>query len=348
MINGIDEMIKSAKDKITELADKVLTAICDFFGVDKPTDSSELGKLGVDIINQLRDGINNMIGKVKDKIREVADAVITKFCEILGIDKPKDKQEFLQFGIKVLQQLNAGIYGMISKVKDMIRQVAEGAIAKFNEFWENFKNVGHYLIEGFKNGIKNAAYLVTSAVKGVGEDAVSAVKSVLGINSPSTVFAEIGQYADEGLAQGLYRYASLVEDAGEDVAFNAIDSVSDAIANIYDMVNDEMDGDPVIKPVLDLSDVMAGASAINDMLTTNRSVNLAATTSSAFNGRVSEQTSMTTAFEDLRNTLSGISLGGGTSNNNVFYITGDDPRAIAEEVSRILQEDVDKEGRAWA
>lgn len=349
MINGLGEMVGKAKEAITNLADKVLTEICNFFGVDKPTNASEFGMLGINIINQLKDGINDMIDKVKDKIREVADGLLTKFCEILGIEKPKDKQEFMQFGIKILQQLNAGIYGMIGKVKDMIRQVAEGAMDKFNSFWEDFKDIGWDLIDGFKQGIKNAAYLVTSAVTKVGNDAINTVKSVLGIASPSKVFTEVGMYADEGLALGISKYATLVEDASEDVGFTAVDSVKDALNNIYNIAEEDLDGDPVIKPVLDLTDVMNGANAINNLLSGNRSMALAAINSGVVNSNITAQNNTASAFEQLRNTLGGLSVGnGGVTNNNVFNISGDNPRAIAEEVSIILQEQVEQENRAWA
>ena len=349
MINGLNDMIESAVAAITKLADDVLTAICNFFGVDKPTDASEFGKLGIDIINQLKDGINSMISKLKEKIREAADGMLTKFCEILGIDKPKDKQEFQQFGIKVIQQLNAGIYSMLTKAKNMIGSVADGMVEKAHMYIEVFKAAGYNLIDGLKQGIKNAAYLVTSAVKSVGDDAIYTVKSVLGIASPSKVFAEIGRYVDEGLAGGISSYASKVDDAVEDVGYGAINSMSSVIASISDAISNDMDSQPTIRPVLDLTDVVRGASAINGMFSSDKTMNLAAQSSVDINTNIVSKNNTAEAFESLRNTLSGISGNqNGIVQNNTFNISGEDPRAIAEEVSNILQRQVERQGAVWA
>jgi phage-related protein len=61
---------------------------------------------------------------------------------------------------------------------------------------------GKNLITGLWNGIRGAFDGVVEKVKKLVEKLPTAVKKVLGIKSPSTVFAEIGGYLAEGLGVG--------------------------------------------------------------------------------------------------------------------------------------------------
>ena len=63
------------------------------------------------------------------------------------------------------------------------------------------------------NGIKSAFDSTISKVKALASKLPSAVKKVLGIHSPSRVFAEIGMYTGEGFALGIERSYRQVQSA---------------------------------------------------------------------------------------------------------------------------------------
>lgn len=357
MINGLGEMIEKAKEKITELADKVLTKICDFFGVKKPTDASELGKLGKDIIHNMIDGITSMIDKAKEAIRNLADKVLTKICNFFGIDKPTNASELGSLGQKIIQNFNAGIYGMIDKAKNMVGEFAKRVLDKVCNFFGvetpgsvgELYSIARQVIDGFIQGIKDK---VDSAVRAVGNfcnDVIDKCRNAFDINSPSKVFMEIGQYVDEGLAVGIDKYSKTVTDATEDMGYNAIDSISSVLSNISDYVNSEMDADPTIRPVLDLSDVTAGAQTINDLLSGDRAMNMASSSSMSMNAALANQTTTQMMLDELRGALSNF---GGTQesvvNNNTFNISGSNPKEIADEINKILQEQMVREDSVWA
>ena len=70
-------------------------------------------------------------------------------------------------------------------------------------FKENFMEAGELTWDGFKNGIKKTWSNVSSWCKeNIVDPFVNAVKSLLGIHSPSTVFAEIGSNIVYGLQDG--------------------------------------------------------------------------------------------------------------------------------------------------
>ena len=67
---------------------------------------------------------------------------------------------------------------------------------KFSEFGSN-------LIQGLINGVSSMFPKLTSSISGVAESVVGTFKSLLGIHSPSRVFAGLGGFTMEGLEQGL-------------------------------------------------------------------------------------------------------------------------------------------------
>jgi hypothetical protein len=188
------------------------------------------------------------------------------------------------------------------------------------------------------------------AIGKFGEDTVTGLKNILGIESPSKVTYGIGKYFDEGFANAVTDYAYLSEDAVAGMADGSIATMAGTLSSLSDMVMDEVDTDPVIKPVLDLSDVMYGTSLMDGMLNSDRSLQLTAGVSDGINANLAQQASMRSAFDDLRMSLGNIGKDDGKEPRQVnnFYISGDDPRAIADEVSRILQTKVERKGMTWA
>ena len=357
MINGLGEMIGKAKEKITELADKVLTAICNFFGVDKPTSVSELGKMGHDIIQNMIDGISNMIGKAKEKITELADKVLTAICDFFGIKKPENANEFLNLGKTIILKFNAGIYGMIEKAKSMVTDFAKKVLDAVCKFFgvETPGSVGELysiakdLINGFIEGVYDK---VNDAIYAVGEfcdDVIQKCKNVFGVASPSKVFMAIGAFLDEGLAIGIEKNVDGVTDATENMGNMAIDSLSSAISSITDIIDGMIDYDPTIRPVLDVSGIADGVSTIDGMLSSNRTMGLAINSSTDINSKIAAQHDSVSALDSLRASLSGLSNGGNTTTqNNTFNISGSNPKEIADEINKILQEQMVREDSVWA
>ena len=193
-------------------------------------------------------------------------------------------------------------------MKTAATNVATNALNGIKSKISDFKSIGSNIISGLKNGISNAASSVVEAAKGVVSSALDGAKKLLGIHSPSKEFAKVGRFSDEGMVQGLNQYSGLVADASANVGETAVDSMSKAISGIAERLDSEMDSDPTIKPVLDLSDVTDGVSQIDDMLYSQRSLQLAKSIdigNSSNNGIIQNATKsvtegLTYEFENLR------------------------------------------------
>ncbi|WP_439947162.1 phage tail tape measure protein [Streptomyces sp. BBFR109] len=74
-------------------------------------------------------------------------------------------------------------------------------------------SAGRDLILGFIHGVESMASAAINKVKSIGSRAVSGIKGVLGIHSPSKVFRSIGIYVNEGLVDGLTGSTAKVQAA---------------------------------------------------------------------------------------------------------------------------------------
>ena len=136
---------------------------------------------------------------------------------------------------------------------------ARGSMSKFYD-------AGRYLVTGFANGIRDNIYLAQLAAIKMADDTETAARSKLHINSPSKVFRKIGAGVPEGFAQGIERFSYLGTRAVEGMSNDAIDSASKVLSNINAVLTDDVNTQPTIRPVVDLSNVESSSDAISNML----------------------------------------------------------------------------------
>ncbi len=129
-------------------------------------------------------------------------------------------------------------------------------------------NVGRAITDGMANGIYSGRSSVTSAAREVAQSALAASKRALDIRSPSREFFKVGAFTSEGQALGMLSEIDMVTNASEDLGKSAIKALQDSLSNYGGETMLGIDENPVITPVFDLSQLQAGASAINGMLST--------------------------------------------------------------------------------
>ena len=158
-----------------------------------------------------------------------------------------------------------GIKDKFEDAKNAIGDLITKILGKFQEKFEDFKNAGKNIIDGLIQGIKDKFEDAVSAASELGNKILNSAKEALGIASPSKEFAKIGRWSDLGLAKGLTDYASYALRAASEVGDGAIDAMQSSFGNISNVITGDIDLDPVIRPVLDLTDVTNGAKQIGSM-----------------------------------------------------------------------------------
>lgn len=209
-----------------------------------------------------------------------------------------------------------------------------------DKLWDKIKNIGEFLIAPFK---KVGSFF--GDLFGTGKDEF---EKAADINSPSGVMREEGNYIGEGLILGVKDKMSGIEDASENMADSMIDPVSDAVAQVEEMAEEDMDSEMILTPVLDLTKVKEGLASFRNMT--------GFLDSSSITGNINTSQNLGTDISANAPTFSSMSskmgdLAGFANKTinfeNVFNITSSDPEGVADEVSSILQRQVEREETVW-
>lgn len=210
-----------------------------------------------------------------------------------------------------------------------------------------FYSVGYNCAIGFANGISAGSFSAVAKARAMADAAIRAAKEELDINSPSRVFMKIGQGVPEGFAKGIDKYGYYVANSIDTMATDAFENTKSAIARIGNALDvADMDSQPTIRPVVDLSNVESGVSAINGMFGNNfalgAQLNLnAISTSMRRNRQNGANDDVVSAIDRLRKDVGNL--------ENHSYSIGDVTYSAGSEVANAIETLVNAvrvEGRA--
>ena len=218
--------------------------------------------LALSFIEGVADGLTNNKERMGEAVRNVIEALLTTGVEVIkgGVTG------FLEGGKELLTGLIDGIKEKWPAIKTAVSDTIEKAKEGFANMGSKLLQAGRDLIQGFINGLTEKAGAVVAKATEIAGGAVNAVKNFLGINSPSRVFKEIGRYTAEGMAVGLDKYAYMAENSASAIAEGVLNNVKDPLSNVSKILNDDIDANPKITPVVDLTNVKNGARLLNGML----------------------------------------------------------------------------------
>lgn len=180
-----------------------------------------------------------------------------------------------------LRQEFAENVGLIKKDTEAeMREMTEAATKILKE--AGWTETGQQIPAGLAEGVSLSKSAFLDELTSMALAGVEAVKSTLKINSPSRVFRELGNFTGLGFVTGLADYAKKSYAAGANVAEYAADGLSNAMSIAAELLSGDMDAQPTIRPVLDLSDVMRGADELNSLFYPQRTIGLVGQASLAF------------------------------------------------------------------
>lgn len=218
--------------------------------------------LTLSFIEGIADGLLNNQDRITTAIDKVIRALVSTAVTVLSAGTP----DFVKKGIELIQGAIDGIIEKWPDIKESVKgaldSAKQGMVNAGTALWQ----AGVDTIQGFINGIASMATSVATKAKEVASGAVSSVKKFLGIHSPSRVFIEIGKFTAQGMSVGLDKYSRLAENSAEDLASNVVDSVRNPLSAVSKILDGEMDVNPTITPVMDLSNVSKGARLLSNMI----------------------------------------------------------------------------------
>ena len=199
---------------------------------------------GWDILIGFLSGIRDNIGELVIVVAEI----ITEFLDAVALAVP----DIIQSGWDLML---AFIEGLTASVEDNLHLI----IAAIGD-------LAAAIIDGLLRGIADGAGSVISALVQLAIDAWEAALKWLGVESPSKKFRYIGEMIVLGLVKGINDMAHHAPNAAKRVAKSTVKAMSDAVAAITEGIDGEMDLDPTIRPIIDMTEIVETANLLDDML----------------------------------------------------------------------------------
>lgn len=209
--NVADGILQNIPNLITT-AGELITTFASFIMQNMPT----IMQKGTELMLNLVNGIINNLPKIVESVAKI----IAKFVSTVAQNLP----QILKSGIEIIGKLVVGLLQAIPQIVNAIPQIVDSIKNTFSNV--DWGSIGHNLIEGIADGIRNAAGWIIDAARDAAQSAFDAACSWLGINSPATKGIYIGEMLDKGFALGVEDNMGVAESAVEKLADTSLDSLT--------------------------------------------------------------------------------------------------------------------------
>ena len=267
-IAGVRSQDSSSRTTFTNIVSGCLTVIRNKYGEFTSTGTQTMVKLIAGVRSQ-------------DSSARLAFTNIISAC--LTVIKNK-YAEFTSTGRECMVKFIAGVRSKDSELRTAFTTTLSGSVTAIKDYYSQFKSAGSYLVDGFCDGISENTWKAEAKARAMAAAAAEAAEDELDEHSPSKRFYGIGNFAGVGFINALIDNVSKAGKAGREIARSSIDGLNDIISRIADYVDADMDVQPTIRPVLDLSAVEAGSGRLNTLFSRNQALSV----STGMNDRVSE------------------------------------------------------------
>jgi tape measure domain-containing protein len=314
--------------------------------------SPEMSNAGKSLISKFIEGAKSGGAKVGD----TSKSIVTKF--VTGINSQKSKMsqtgktiaeqisksvksqatKFKSIAVDFMKKFMDGLKSKQTDAKNAAKNVVKACIEKANTEAKNSKTAGKYFVTGFVNGISENQFKAKAQAIAMAEAALEAAEEALGINSPSKETYRIGGFFGQGFVNAVEEYSSKSYNAAYGMADYAKAGLSGAISKINDVMNSDIDSQPTIRPVIDLTNVESGANAINSMLNRRPSIGVMSEVRSigsmmTWQSQNGTNDDVVSAIRELSDKLSGSS----GDNYSINGITYDDGSNVSNAVKTLVR-----------
>ena len=291
--------------------------------------SSEKGELaGLD--NGTLD-LAEMFGVTSIDASSIVEAFNEAFKAIDTKTTITEKMEDIATAIdEVLPKIKGAVSRIVSGIYDPIK-----ALTPFT--WG--AEIGMNLAEGLRSEIAN--------VDSAAFDLAAAVAKYIHFSEPDEgPLSDFHTYAPDMIKlwnKGVYDNLGSVEDSSSEFGETVYDGFSTALDYVSDLINNGMSDQLTIRPIMDLSEIQNGVDSMGSILSSANGYQITGTTRLAASAAYGMGSTSTVPVDQP--VVAQTDVG---STNNTFYITSNDPNAVAEKVSKILSTQTRRQKAVWA
>lgn len=155
------------------------------------------------IIEGLVEGLLEALPRLMDALPEIIESIIDFITDNLP--------EIVEMGIKLTVQLAIGLIKAIPQLVEKLPQIVTAIINGIGQAVTSIVDIGKNIIRGLWDGIVSMGDWLREKFNSFIDGIVGGVQDLLGIHSPSTVFAGIGSNMGQGIGIGFLEVMNSVE-----------------------------------------------------------------------------------------------------------------------------------------
>lgn len=255
-ISGVKSQDGNTKTAITNIISGCITAI--------NNKQTQFNTAGANLMIKL-------IAGIKSKDYETRNAFVNILSSCLTAIANK-YPEFQNAGMQCMIKFIAGIKEKAEEVKTAFTGNLNASVTAIRDYHDQFKQAGAYLVEGFADGISENTYRAEAKARAMARAAAEAAEDELDEHSPSRVGYHIGDFFGLGFVNAIGTYAVKAYNASADMAKSAKTGLGNAIAKVKDMIDNGVDTQPMIRPILDLSDIEEKSHRLNTLFSRSQAL----------------------------------------------------------------------------
>lgn len=234
--------------------------------------NQDLGAFGAQL-SLFGEGLNNLINSLTGIDQSQIQNVTSIITNIIDFDALREQlmASIDNQSVPMREKLFSVIEEIATECQTKLSSVMDELARTIDEKSSVFEESGRNTIRGLINGLSDSGLLETLYKKGADMAAQvnAGYSDNLEIHSPSKVMERQGRFTILGLIKGLSDTSEL-----EETAYNTGSVVLDAISNAIQLADKILDDgmNPVITPVLDLSNIEENAGGISNLLSAEASL----------------------------------------------------------------------------
>ena len=207
LVDALPEIIAAIVAALPQIIDGIITALLEGLPL--------IIQCGVQLFIALIQNIGEIISGIAKALPDLITGIVEAILEHLP--------EIIECGVQLFIALIANLPTIIVELVKAVPQIIQALLEAFGEGVSKFGEMGVNLVKGLWNGFKSKLDEFFTNAKQWFSNGVAKIKKSLGINSPSTVFADIGKYLVLGLDEGITDNISSASKAMEQMS-NAVEA----------------------------------------------------------------------------------------------------------------------------
>lgn len=207
-IELVGALLLGIADQLPGIITAALSALLGIVGmITSPESITLLIQAAMQLMLALARGLIAAIPQLIDAVPGIITNLVESFYAMLP--------EIIGVGIEIVIALASGLVSnaghIIAAVPRLVETIVRGFLANVKSYWD----IGKSIVDGIRKGITEQWQRLKADVSNLFTGLVDWIKKLLGIHSPSTVFAGIGTNMAKGIGAG---WQDTIGDINRDIA----------------------------------------------------------------------------------------------------------------------------------